>query len=245
VINRIFPEGAAVEFSQIALGAAFLIVIGLPVLAMRGGVPDDQAGEVAAARRTVYASAAASLMILSSIVFGVAVWQGIDPARLGWNVDAPGPAFIWAAGVAVSGLAVAWIISQLGARLGWLENPVSIALMPRNGPEIRSFLLMVGIAAICEEYLFRGFAFQVIADALGAWPAVLVTSVSFGLSHGYQRAVGVARATVLGVLLALPVMWTGSLFPAIVAHFWINAAIGIGGWRFFFQSVDDSREVQG
>lgn len=233
------------EFSQIALGAAFVVVVGLPVLAVRGGVPDDQAGEVAEARRTVYASAAVSLLILSAIAFGVAVWQDIAPTRLGWNVDAPGPAFIWAAAVAVSGLAVAWIISHLGARLGWQESPVSIALMPRDGPEIRSFLLMVGIAAIGEEYLFRGFAFQVLADALGAWPAVLVTSVSFGLSHGYQRAVGVARATCLGALLALPVMWTGSLFPAIVAHFWINAAIGIGGWRFFFRSSNESGEVQG
>ncbi|MCH8178000.1 MAG: hypothetical protein IIC09_07375, partial [Proteobacteria bacterium] len=62
--------------------------------------------------------------------------------------------------MAVAGLAVAWIISNLGARLGWQESPISLALMPRDGPEIRSFLLMVGIAAIGEEYLFRGFAFQ-------------------------------------------------------------------------------------
>ena len=233
------------EFSQIALGAAFLVTIGLPVLAVRGRVPDDQADEVAGARRAVYASAALSLLVLSAIAFGVAAWQGIAPARLGWQVNEPGLALIWAAGVAVSGLAVAWIISNLGARLGWQESPISLALMPRDGPEIRSFLLMVGIAAIGEEYLFRGFAFQIMAESLGQWPAVLVTSVSFGLSHGYQRAVGVARATCLGVLLALPVMWTGSLFPAIVAHFWINAAIGIGGWRYFFQSVDESREANG
>jgi len=234
-----------VEFSQIALGVGLLVVIGLPVLAVRGGVPDDQSDDVAEARQTVYAAAALSLLILSSIAFVVALWQQIPPARLGWQVAAPGSAFIWAVGVAVSGLAVAWIISHLGARLGWQESPVSLALMPRTGPEIRSFLLMAGIAAIGEEYLFRGFAYQILAEPLGAWPAVLVTSVSFGLSHGYQRAVGVVRATCLGVLLALPVMWTGSLFPAIVAHFWINAAIGIGGWRFFFQPIDKSGDVQG
>ena len=121
---------------------------------------------------------------------------------------------------------------------------MSLALMPRDGAEIRSFLLMVGIAAVGEEYLFRGFSYQILAEPLGAWPAVLVTSVSFGLSHGYQRAVGIVRATCLGVLLALPVMWTGSLFPAIVAHFWINAAIGIGGWRYFFPSDNGLREAQ-
>ncbi len=245
MFNQRFREGAAVEFSQIALGTAFIVVIGLPVLAVRGGVPDDQAAEVARARRTVYASAALSLLVLSAMAFGVAVWQGITPARLGWRVGAPGPALLWAAGIAVSGLFVALVVSRVGVRLGWRESPVSIALMPRNGKEIRSFLLMVGIAAVGEEYLFRGFAYQILAEPLGAWPAVLVTSVSFGLSHGYQRAIGIVRASCLGLLLSLPVLWTGSLFPAIVAHFWINAAIGIGGWRYFFQSVDESREENG
>lgn len=233
------------EFSQIALGTAFLVVIGLPVVAVRGGIPDDQAADVAEARRAVYASAALSLLVLSAMAFGVAVWQGITPARLGWRVDAPNPAFLWAAGIAVSGLIVAWVVSRLGAQLGWQESPVSLALMPRNGREIRSFLLMVGIASVGEEYLFRGFAYQILAEPLGAWPAVLVTSASFGLSHGYQRAVGIARASCLGVLLSLPVVWTGSLFPAIVAHFWINAAIGIGGWRYFYRSIDESREASG
>lgn len=232
------------EFSQIALGAAFLVVVGLPVLAVRGGVPDDQAGDIAEARKTVYASAALSLVVLSAIAYGVSVWQGIAPERLGWHTESPGPALLWAAGVAICGLAVAWLISRLGVRLGWQESPISLALMPRDGPEIRSFLLMVGIAAIGEEYLFRGFAYQIMAELLGVWPAVLVTSVSFGLSHGYQRAVGVTRATCIGMLLSLPVIWTGSLFPAIVAHFWINAAIGIGGWRYFFRSSNEQGEVQ-
>lgn len=222
------------EFSQIALGAALLVVVGLPLLAVRGGVPEDQAEEVAQVRRAVYASAAFSLLLLSTLAFAIALWQGIAPERLGWRVDSPGPAFVWALAIAAAGLAAAWAISSLGGRLGWEESPVSLALMPRDSGEVRSFLLMVGIAAIGEEYLFRGFAYQILADPLGAWPAVLLTSASFGLSHGYQRAIGVIRASCLGLLLALPVLWTGSLFPSIVAHFWINAAIGIGGWRLFF-----------
>jgi len=234
-----------VEFSQIALGAAFLVVFGLPVLAVRGGVPDEQVSEVAEARQAVYASAALSLLVLSMIAFAIALWQGIAPARLGWKVDDAGPAFIWALGIAVAGLAVAWAVSRVGSRIGWEESPVSLALMPRDGKEVRSFLMMVGIAAVGEEYLFRGFAYQILAEPLGAWPAVLVTSASFGMSHGYQRAIGVMRASCLGVLLALPVLWTGSLFPSIVAHFWINAAIGVGGWRYFFRSMDEASEANG
>lgn len=233
--------GVAVEFSQIALGAALLVVVGLPVLAVRGGVPEDQADEVAQARRAVYASAAFSLLFLSVLAFAVSLWQDIAPERLGWRVGPPGPALAWALAIAVVGLAAAWSISKLGDRLNWEESPISAALMPEGTAETRSFLMMVGIAAVGEEYLFRGFAFHILADPLGAWPAALLTSASFGLSHGYQRAIGVIRASVLGLLLAIPVLWTGSLFPSIVAHFWINAAIGVGGWRLFL-ATDNKEE---
>ncbi len=52
---------------------------------------------------------------------------------------------------------------------------------------------------------------------------------------------GVLRAGVLGMLLAVPTIWTGSLFPAIVGHFWINAAVGLGGWRFL---LEDPRRIE-
>lgn len=226
------------EFSPITLGFALALVMGLPVLATRGGVPEEQVAEISEARTAVYASAALSLMILSALAFGVALWQGVPAERLGWLVGAPGPAFLWAAGVTVAGLLLAWVLVRLGGLLGLRESPLTFALMPRTPREVRAFLVMVGIAAIGEEYLFRGFAWQVLAEPLGPWPAAFLTSASFGLSHGYQRLVGIVRASLLGLLLTLPVMWTGSLFPAIVAHFWINAAIGVGAWKFLYSSTE-------
>ena len=222
------------DFSPVMLGFAVILVLALPVLAVRGSVGEDQLEEITEARRAVYASAALSLLILSLIAFAVATWQDVDPARLGWTVSSARVAFGWAAAIAVAGLAGTWMLARFGRRFRWIESPISFALMPRSGSEKRSFLMMIGIAAVGEEYLFRGFAWHVLADPLGPWPAALVTSVSFGLSHGYQRAVGVVRAGLLGLLLTLPVMWTQSLFPAIVAHFWINAAIGVGGWRILY-----------
>ena len=226
------------DFSPITLGFALALVMGLPVLATRGGVPEDQVEQIAQARTAVYASAALSLMFLSAVAYAVALWQDVPADRLGWRVGAAGPAFAWAAGVTVAGLVLAWALVRLGRRLGFEESPLTFALMPRTGREIRAFVAMIGIAAVGEEYLFRGFAWQVLSDPLGPWPAALLTSVSFGLSHGYQRALGVVRASVLGLLLTLPVMWTGSLFPAIVAHFWINAAIGVGAWRILYSSTE-------
>lgn len=226
------------DFSPITLGFALALVMGLPVLAARGGVPEDQVEQIAQARTAVYASAALSLMFLSAVAYAVALWQDIPAERLGWRVDTAGSAFAWAAGVTIAGLVLAWVLVRLGRRFGFEESPLTFALMPRTGPEIRAFIVMIGIAAVGEEYLFRGFAWHVLSEPLGPWPAALLTSVSFGLSHGYQRVLGVVRASLLGLLLTLPVMWTGSLFPAIVAHFWINAAIGVGGWRILYSSPE-------
>lgn len=226
------------EFNPIILGFALALVLGLPVLATRGGVPEHQVEEIGEARTAVYASAALSLMILSAVAFGVAMWQDVPGEQLGWRVGPAGPAFAWAGGVTVAGLLLTWLLVRIGAWLDLSESPLTFSLMPRSGREVRAFLVMVGIAAVGEEYLFRGFAWQVLSGPLGAWPAALLTSVSFGLSHGYQRTIGVVRASVLGLLLTLPVMWTGSLFPAIVAHFWINAAIGVGGWRILYPSTE-------
>lgn len=226
------------DFSPITLGFALALVMGLPVLATRGGVPEENVRHISEARTAVYASAALSLMFLSAVAFAVAWWQDVPAARLGWQVGAAGPAFGWAAGVAAGGLLLAWGLVRIGHRLGFEESPITLALMPRTSREVRAFLVMIGIAAVGEEYLFRGFAWNVLSEPLGEWPAALLASVSFGLSHGYQRVLGVVRASLLGMVLTLPVMWTGSLFPSIVAHFWINAAIGVGAWRFLYSPVE-------
>jgi membrane protease YdiL (CAAX protease family) len=219
----------------IAIGAAALLLVGLPLLTARGGLTEDQLEEVRDARTSVYLSAALSLLFFSGLVYLVALWRDVPPEVTGWTVGAPAPAFAWAAATAAAGLAVIWLVVRIGTRLGLAESPVSLALMPRNGREIAGFLLLAAVAAVGEEYLFRGYAQGVLAEAFGSpWPAVVVTSLSFGISHGYQKFIGIVRATLLGFLLAIPVVRTGSLFPAIVAHFWINAAIGIGGWKFLY-----------
>lgn len=219
----------------ITIGAAVVLLLGIPVLTARGGLSDDQLDDVRDARSSVYVSASISLMFLAGLFFLIAVWRDLPPEVVGWQVDAAAPAFAWAAGTAIAGLIVVWLVVRIGVRIGLPESGMALALMPRNGQEIGGFLLLSAAAAVCEEYLFRGFAQGVMGQALGSpWPAAGLASLSFGISHGYQRLIGIVRATLLGALLALPVVFTGSLFPAIVAHFWINAVIGVGGWKYLY-----------
>ncbi len=225
-------------FTPLALGYAIALAIGLPALAFRTGLREEHVEEVAAARSTVYLSAAVSIFVLAAVTFGISAWQGIDPSALGWRVGDPGPAFAWAVATGAAGLGTVWLVVRLGQALGLPESRLSFVLMPRTGREQRAFILVAAVAAVGEEYLYRGFVYHVFADALGGpWTAALLSSLSFGVAHGYQKTIGMLRATLLGGLLVVPVIWTGSLFPSIVAHFWINAAVGLGGWKRLFPDL--------
>lgn len=222
-------------FTPLALGYAAALAAGLPLLAFRTGLREEHVAEVTNARSTVYFSAAVSIAVLAGVTFGISAWQSIPPGAVGWKVDAPLPAFAWAVCAATAGLGTVWLVVRLGQALKLPESRLSFVLMPRTSREKQAFLLVAAVSAIGEEYLYRGFIYHAFAGTVGGpWLAVVLTSVSFGVAHGYQKAIGMVRATLLGVLLSLPVIWTGSLFPSIVAHFWINAAVGLGGWQWLF-----------
>ena len=216
----------------ILLGWGLALLLGLPALAARDASRAPEAEELVAHRRAVYLSIAVSLAVVAGATWGVTAWRGVAPERLGWSVGRPAPAGLWALLTAAAGLALAWVVTAAGRRLGLREGRLPRLLMPRSSAEKQAFLLMVALAAVCEEYVFRGFLLRLIEAESGSAPvAVLLSSVSFGLAHGYQRVPGILRATLLGGVLSVPVLVTGSLFAAIIAHFWINALIGLGGWR--------------
>lgn len=221
-------------------GWATLLLVGLPLLAARDGARGLELERASEFRRPIYFSIALSLLLIAGATLGVAAWQDVPGSALGWRVGDPGRAAAWSAGVAVAGVLVAWTVTRVADRLGLEESELAVLLMPRTPREKRAFLLLVGVGAVCEEYIFRGF----LLHAVEAWSgsvgvATGVTALSFGLAHGYQRLAGIVRATLLGAVLALPVVVTGSLFGAVVGHFWINAAIGLGGWRWMIEMPDE------
>jgi len=210
---------------------ALVLLTGLPLLAVREASLARGLDELQ--RGAVYLSAIASSLLLAGITVAVAAWQDLSAAGLGWRVGAPGRLAVWAGGTAAAGLGLVATLTWVFVRAGGEESPVLLGLMPRTASETGTFVLLCVVAAVCEEYVFRGFALGVLTAWTGsAWAGAGVVALSFGLSHGYQRVGGVLRAAGLGMLLAVPVVITGSLFPAIVAHFWINVVLGLGGWRW-------------
>jgi membrane protease YdiL (CAAX protease family) len=83
---------------------------------------------------------------------------------------------------------------------------------------------MVVAAPIAEELLFRGLLYRGLADSrLGAFGAVVLTSIAFGLVHypgfGWPRVVGTAC---VGLLFGWLRWYSGNTGTGIVAHAVMN-----------------------
>lgn len=88
--------------------------------------------------------------------------------------------------------------------------------------------------AVMEELSFRGYPFQKLTQAFGAFWAVIALSALFGVVHLWNPdspgllSWGFANTLVVGALFALARIRTGSLWFSIGLHF---------GWNFFQGAV--------
>jgi len=83
-------------------------------------------------------------------------------------------------------------------------------------------LVLVFIAPLAEELIFRGVFQGSLESAVGHWPGILIAAATFGLLHGRIRFIPVS---LLGLLMGYLVMRTNSLPAGIVAHSIHNLAI--------------------
>ena len=88
------------------------------------------------------------------------------------------------------------------------------------------FGLVSVTAGVCEEILYRGLLLAVLSPVVGTWPAVLLSSLIFGLGHAYQGASGIIKTTVIGLVMALLAVFSGSLFVPMLLHAVIDLTSG-------------------
>jgi len=145
-----------------------------------------------------------------------------DPAGLQWIAVAFG--FV---------LAAIMVMQLMGIR----RNPKSLAgmrdkfddlaaMVPGDPGEQRAFDRLSITSGICEEVLYRGFLLAILAAAVGTWPAVLLSSVIFGLGHLYQGRLGFLKTTAVGLALALLTVFSGSLITAVLVHIVMDLTSG-------------------
>jgi hypothetical protein len=89
----------------------------------------------------------------------------------------------------------------------------------RAGQFTANLVAFGAIGPIVEELLFRGLGFTLLAS-WGAWVAIAVTALAFGLWHGIPEALPVL--VLFGLGLAYLRSRTESLYPGIVLHMLFN-----------------------
>jgi membrane protease YdiL (CAAX protease family) len=177
-------------------------------------------------------------------------WAGRSLGALGLQLPSGSPLY-WGVGVTVpvlGFLGYQWIQikrldptgyeplrKQLGGAIGFL---------PRTDSEYRVFRLLALTAGICEEILFRGYLIWYAGTFIGTWPAVVLTSIAFGLGHWYQGPSGVLKTGVVGLLAGALLVASQSLLWPIILHAAVDLQGGAVG-RLVSQSAGQPPESPG
>lgn len=85
---------------------------------------------------------------------------------------------------------------------------------------ILSILLSAALPAVCEEFLFRGAILSAL-EPYGTKRAILISSLLFTLLHG--SIIGAPGIFILGVVLGMIAVCTGSIYGSIIYHTLHNA----------------------
>lgn len=93
-----------------------------------------------------------------------------------------------------------------------------VQFLPRSSMEFRYFVGLSITAGIVEELIYRGFLLWYLALYVPLWVAVLLSSLIFGIGHGYQGVTGAIKTLLVGAAFAVMYVATGSIWLPIVAH---------------------------
>jgi len=100
-------------------------------------------------------------------------------------------------------------------------------LMPRSLIEALAFSALAVTAAVCEEFIYRGFVYAALQSATGTvFVPIIGSSVLFSLAHLYQGRRGLLSTFILGLVFAVSRWATGNLIAATVTHLVVDLLAG-------------------
>lgn len=192
-------------------------------------------------RKAVYFSAAVSQWLLALLTFVIAL---ITPGGLqAFHAIQPGAFGKWVGVLTLISLVGLGVVLVLEAKGWWPQESLWVqALIPRTTSEkFLGAVLIAPTAGFCEEFVYRGYLLGQLSHYLHStvW-AWIVSSLAFGMAHAYQKPNGVVRASLLGGLLAWPVVRLGSVYPSMVAHFLIDAVALVWLGSFSLKRIPDA-----
>lgn len=119
----------------------------------------------------------------------------------------------------VNDLSILWCIPL--QKLGFDVFSSSIPSAANTTELALCILYTAVLPGVCEEFLFRGAIFPAF-EAEGSKRGMLLSAVLFMLLHG--SVTGAPIQFILGVILAVLVFWTDSIYAGLIYHTVHNAA---------------------
>ncbi len=218
--------------ATLVFAAGLGAVQSLLLAALLGGVPAFALAQVPMAdgveieRLPAYVSSIIALWLIGSASWLVGTSDGGPPAiglvglplseMVGWTL-------------LVTGAALAVMFGSRGVMrlVGYVDTDLLSQLLPRTRKEKQAFVALSFAAGIGEELAYRGFAITVLGGVVGTWGAAAASTLAFGVTHAYQGWPGVLRTTVMGAVLAAAFVFSGSLWPPMIAHVLIDLLAGL------------------
>ena len=116
-------------------------------------------------------------------------------------------------------------------RHGLEKNPNMSNFLPHTDAERRLFNVLGISAGIAEEIIFRGYLIWAFALFMPIWAAALAALAVFTLLHLYQGANQLFGIFILGALVTLVFLLSGSIWPAIAVHIFVDVINNQTIWK--------------
>ncbi|MES2630899.1 MAG: type II CAAX endopeptidase family protein [Patescibacteria group bacterium] len=219
-------------FLGFMLAQAIIIVL-IEVL-QKLGVPFDQIND------SLFQVIAGGVVYTLSLIIVIGVPWWVKKARttkedLGIQRLPNWMDFVWAPTGAIAYLILTAIITLIAMNLLTFvdynqQQETGFANISTQSEIIMAFIMLVIIAPIAEELLFRGYLFGKLRKYAPLWVAILITSVVFAIVH-FAWNVGL-DVFALSIVLCLLRVISGSLWPSIMLHMMKN------GLAFYFLFIN-------
>ncbi len=173
-------------------------------------------------------------LFLIVVCVALGLFAGPGAEALGWAAGQPLRDVAVGAGAALLLFpALTWAGNAVVRRWGpeMYDNRLLRAIVPVDRREWVGVLLALFGAAALEELLFRSLPLGGLTWLASPWVLMWPLSLVFGLMHAPQGQWGIVGTALMGLVLSALFLWSGSIWPPLVAHWLLNAAEVTLAWR--------------
>ena len=193
-------------------------------------------------RLSLYASTIAFQWVLTAVVAWRSIARVLTPENLGLTVRSPGLTAIVTVGMAIAFCSLQYFgirrIASMPMDATSRMREISLRLMPRSLIEALAFSALAVTAAVCEEFIYRGFVYAALQSLSGSVTvAIVASSALFSLAHLYQGRRGLVSTFILGLAFAISRWATGNLIAATVTHLVVDLLAGYVAPGYFAKQI--------